>query len=552
MNKENDPRNEWKPDEASSFQFENEELDPVVGDYNDFEDEERMEAYLSDAVAQVTEEPEELEEEEIPTYREFSDIDEPTYKWSLRKKILVGLGTAVGSLGLVITIAMGWFLFSIQRDVGTTYAKSDLTQEEIEAQATLPPRDENQILLDDKIVNILLIGREGIWDGKDANGRSDSMIIASMNTEEKTLKMVSVMRDSYVSIPGYRDNKLNAAFQFGGGPLLCDTIERNFGVKLDGYVIIDFAGFKKLIDEVGGVEIELTEDEAQYLNTTNYISDKSQRNVVPGKQTVTGVQALGYCRVRKRKAINGENDDYGRTYRQRAVIAQVYEKVKDLSVTDMVSLVNKLLKYVTTDVKSSDILTYAKVVVQMGVPEIEQKRIPVDGAYSGQNLWCGSSLVLNFTENNAALWAFIYGDEHGDITTITPGEGNYASSSVVTSTADTGGSTDTDTNSYSSTYAPRATTAYTATTVIPSTTKEPVVTKKVKVTKEPVVTEDYSDFEDDDEEEVVVTEAPVVTKEPVVVTQAPAPTEAPVVITEAPAVVATAVPQAQGEEGTVG
>ena len=397
-----------------------------------------------------------------------------------------------------------------------------MTPEELAAQATLPPRDENQVLLDEKIVNILCIGQESILDGDGANGRSDSMIIASMNTEDKTLKLVSLMRDSYVSIPGYRDNKLNAAFSFGGGQLLCETITRNFGIELDGYVIVDFKGFKKMIDKIGGVEIELTEAEAQYLNTTNYISDKKQRNVVPGKQTVTGTQALGYCRVRKRAAINGENNDHGRTYRQRAVLSQAYAKVKDLSITEMVSLVNDLLPYVTTNIKASDILNYAKVMLQMGVPELQQLRIPIDGAYSGQNLYCGSSLVLDFSKNNAALWEFIYGDGHGDITTLNPG-------------SDTSYNTNSDTNSSQSvpTYVPatrvtRAPSTQVTKAPVTQTTKAPTVTAAptVKATKEPTVTTEEPKPRETTPPRPRVTKAPVKTKEPVVKTAAP--TKAPV------------------------
>ena len=86
-----------------------------------------------------------------------------------------------------------------------------------------------------------------------------------MNTEQKSLKMVSFMRDCYVSIPGYRDNKLNAAYNNGGGELVSKTIEQNFGVRPDGYIRVNFEAFRKVINKIGGVEVTLTEDEARYL-----------------------------------------------------------------------------------------------------------------------------------------------------------------------------------------------------------------------------------------------------------------------------------------------
>lgn len=511
------------------FIFENDEdNEKVLGDQTSeqyenlkFDDTEDLESYLSDAVAEVTGEDEKLKE---PIFVEEHAIGSnpageffvPEKKgWSIKKKIFVGLGTTVATLALAVILVVGWFLFRINYADNNNMAATDLTPEELAAQQTLPPRDENQVMLDEKIINILLIGEEKIGSGNQ-NGRSDSMMIASMNTEDKTLKLVSIMRDSYVSIPGYRDNKLNAAFAHGGGELLADTIEQNFGIELDGYVRVDFAGFRKLIDELGGVEIELTEAEAQYLNTTNYISKKSERHMVPGKQTASGTQALGYCRVRKRAAINGENDDFGRTYRQRAVLSQIYEKVKDLNAVELISLVNTLLPYVSTNVGKVDILNYAKVMLQMGIPEVQQKRIPIDGAYTGQRLYCGASLVLDFDVNNKALWEFIYGDGVGDIITIHPSSGS-------------------DTSSYNqSTRAPynQSTRApYSQTTKAPysptrkpsgQTTKVPAATRKPTVTKAPTVTDAPA----------APTKAPVVTK-------APAPTKAPVVtkapvITEAP------------------
>ena len=494
------------------FLFENQDMTEEKDNAYDpfaFEDTEGLEAYLSDAVAKVTEE----KKEESMSKNDMFEENEPLKIWSIKKRVFVGFGTLVGCVIFALTLVFGWGMFRITKEQGGVYAATDLTAEELAAQETLPPRDGDQVLLDDQVINILLIGREGIHDGS-GNGRSDSMIIASLNTEEKTIKMVSVMRDCYVSIPGYKSNKLNAAYSFGGGELLSATIEQNFGVLLDGYVVVDFAGFKKLIDKIGGVEIELTESEAQYLNTTNYISDKSQRNVVPGKQTVTGTQALGYCRVRKRAAINGENDDYGRTYRQRAVLTQVYEKVKKLNIAQALSLANTLLGYVTTNIDRNDIMDYATAVIQLGIPEIETMRIPVNGGYSGQNLWCGSSLVLASSVNKDAILDFIYGDEHGEITTINPDTVGISSSTSSSSSQ---------------------------TTII---TKAPV--SQVTVTKAPVATKaPATKFDEESEATTEVTAAPEITAAPeVVVTKAPEITAAPeVVVTKAPEI--TAAPEVE-------
>lgn len=518
---------------------ENEQNQQNEYDTLDFDDSEELEAYLSDSISKVTGQ----DEKEPEVYDSLEEAEQGKRKWSIKKKIFVTTGSAIGAIAILCVFLISYGLFRINYANSSQRAESDLTAEELAAQETLPPRTEEQIKLDEQVINILLIGEEKIGSG-DANGRSDSMMIASMNTETKSLKLVSIMRDCYVSIPGYRDNKLNAAFAFGGGELLCETIEQNFGIKLDGYVRVNFAGFRKLIDSLGGVEIELTEAEAQYLNTTNYISDKTQRNVVPGKQIATGTQALGYCRVRKRAAINGENDDFGRTYRQRAVLSQVYDKVKELNVVDAVSLVNELLPSVTTNIGKVDILNYAKAVLQMNIPEIEQKRIPINGAYSGQRLYCGESLVLNFELNNKELWNFIYGDGVGDIITIHP-------QSVVTSTV----TADPATRTYAP-YVPAATKAPTvfrtttptrnpgnpvatqAPAATPAATPAPVATQAPAATQAPVATQ-----------------APEPTKAPVA-THAPEPTKAPVttkapVATKAPVVTHAPEPEPV-DDGTVG
>lgn len=100
------------------------------------------------------------------------------------------------------------------------------------------------------------------------------MIIATMDMKHGTLKTASLMRDLVVEIPGHGKNKLNSANSFGGIELLYKTIATNFNIELDGYVEVGFAAFTKIIDKVGGIELELTESEASYLNSTNYIRNK--------------------------------------------------------------------------------------------------------------------------------------------------------------------------------------------------------------------------------------------------------------------------------------
>lgn len=276
---------------------------------------------------------------------------------------------------------------------------------------------------DEDIVNILIVGNDYREEKfYEAAGLTDTMIIATMDTKHGTLKLTSLMRDMLVDIPDHGQNKLNAANSFGGIELLYKTIAQNFNIELDGYVEVGFAAFEKIVNSVGGIEVELTESEANYLNTTNYISKKRFRNVKTGKQKLNGNQALGYCRIRKGgvKTITGLMDDYGRTWRQRTIIQKVFEKLKSLSLPECLDLANEVLgDYVKTDLTNDAIVNYMKDVIFMGTTEVSQLQIPIHGyfrnSYDGEYS-CGSVLVLtdgvsserNLASNAEALNQFIF------------------------------------------------------------------------------------------------------------------------------------------------
>lgn len=248
------------------------------------------------------------------------------------------------------------------------------------------------------------------------------MIIATMDMKHGMLKLTTLMRDMIVDIPGHDPNKLNSPNSFGGIPLLYKTIAQNFNIELDGYVEVGFDAFEKIVNSVGGVEAELTESEANYLNTTNYISKKKYRHVKVGKQKLNGNQALGYCRIRKggTYTITGLTDDYGRTWRQRAIITAVFDRVKTLPATKWIDIANKVLDgYVTTDLSNEKILEYITDVVKMGTTKVNQLQVPINGYYRASargEYSCGSSIVMtdgvsstrNSSANAEALNKFIF------------------------------------------------------------------------------------------------------------------------------------------------
>ncbi len=274
---------------------------------------------------------------------------------------------------------------------------------------------------DDDIINVLIIGNDYREERfYDADGLTDTMIIATMDKKHKALKMVSLMRDMAVDIPDHGLQKLNAAYSFGGVQLLYRTIAQNFNIELDGYVEVGFDAFEKIVNAVGGVEVELTESEVSYLNSTNYISKKKYRNVKVGKQVLNGNQALGYCRIRKGgTTITGLMNDYGRTWRQRTVVKAVFSKVKSLSMSKWIEIANEVLsEYVKTDFSNEEIMKYMKDVIMMGQTTVHQLQIPIEGYYreSKSEYSCGDCLVLtdgvsseiNRTSNAEALNDFVF------------------------------------------------------------------------------------------------------------------------------------------------
>lgn len=335
-------------------------------------------------------------------------------RWLKIATIVFSVFLVVGITGLVVTKV---YLGRINYDSGlnsATHEEEFETDESTEYAEVDPESIKWDTMVGNAkkvngVFNILLLGVEAM-ETSEERGRTDTIMIATINTKQKSLKLTSIMRDTYVQIPGYKDNRINAAYGTGGIKLLKETITQNFNIELDGYVLINFDGFEKLINKLGGVEVTLSKEEAAYLNSTNYISDKSQRNVKVGKQTLTGNQARGYCRIRYVATEENGSGDYGRTSRQRTVLNTIFEKYKSKSATDLLVILWDILPYVTTDIKQDAIINYATTVVGMGTSELETFRIPVDKGFKGASIRGMSVLVPDLQINIDELHSFIFGD----------------------------------------------------------------------------------------------------------------------------------------------
>ena len=256
------------------------------------------------------------------------------------------------------------------------------------------------------IKSILLIGQDK--QGDQSRQRSDSMILATLDKDQETISLTSFMRDLYVSIPGYSSTRINAAYAYGGMDLLDQTLEENFGVKIDGNVEVDFEVFKILVDKVGGIDLELTQAEADYIcgrdQSVLYPQPlRTDWNLQEGINHLDGEQALIHARNR-----SIGNSDYRRTERQQEVLKAALNQIKNLSIFEIAGLVKDVLPLVTTDLSLWDITGYAIDVMQIGTDEISSYRIPEDGTYTPQTIDGMQVLVPDLEQNREYLQKILY------------------------------------------------------------------------------------------------------------------------------------------------
>lgn len=260
-------------------------------------------------------------------------------------------------------------------------AQSDASQEQTEAavQETLP---ENE-----NIVNIMLVGQQS-RKGEEAK-LSDTMILCTINRETKTLTMTSFLRDLYVPLPAFEGhsggrNRINVCYNLGclwtgsskgGMDMLALCIEQNFGIPIDHSVEIDFDSFIQIIDLMGGVEIDLTSAEASAISQDGYFYRA-------GVNLLDGESALRYARLRK------IDNDFGRTNRQRTVVASLLNKCRDMNLFELHALAKEVLPMITTDMSNSDITGYLfEFLPMLSDLTVVSQTCPVDGSILEGSYW---------------------------------------------------------------------------------------------------------------------------------------------------------------------
>ena len=260
----------------------------------------------------------------------------------------------------------------------------------------------------DSIINIALFGVDAV-DGE--AGRSDSIMIATIDTVHKKLKLTSIMRDSYVAIDGHGNDKLNHAYAFGGPQLAIKTLNENFDLNIEDFASVNFETLPKIIDKIGGIELDIDADELEYINGyiahLNNINGTSEPAIEStGLQHVSGTQALAFCRIRYTSG-----GDYKRTERHREVLTKIFEKIETLPATSYPSLLLEVLPMVNTSLTYNEILDLGTEVLKLGDSSMELERFPLDDYCEGEMI--GGIYYLTFDKATTVdqLHSYIFEDK---------------------------------------------------------------------------------------------------------------------------------------------
>ena len=232
----------------------------------------------------------------------------------------------------------------------------------------------------DEIADIVNIAILGVDESSEDSGRSDAIMIGTLDPVHNKLKITSIMRDTYVNIPGYGNDKINHAYAYGSAELTIKTLNQNFGLNITDYVKVNFDELVEIVDALNGIDINLSQEEldglTEHLKSAYSLIGSDPRPVKlnsTGTYHLDGFQALGYCRIR-----NTSHNDFDRTSRHRKILNEMFNKISSAGPKELVSMSKNLLPYVETSLSNKQILTLAANVLSMSTATIEQERFPRD------------------------------------------------------------------------------------------------------------------------------------------------------------------------------
>ncbi|WP_334100032.1 LCP family protein [Anaerotignum faecicola] len=254
--------------------------------------------------------------------------------------------------------------------------------------------------VNEKVINIALYGVDS--RNHDYNGRSDVVMVASVNTKTGQVKLVSIARDTYVAIPGYNNTRINHAFSYGGPELAIRTLNENFGLDVTDYVAVNFDSLAEVIDAMGGVEVDVTEAERRQINAYLLSGEPLYET---GYITLNGPQAVSYSRIRKI-----DNDDM-RTSRQREVLASLFEKAKEINPLEYPSYVRKFAPMVQTSLSNDELLKLASVGLKGSSLTLDQAAFPNEYIHAeGQTIGGAWYYIYDLAQAKDMLHEYLYQD----------------------------------------------------------------------------------------------------------------------------------------------
>lgn len=436
-------------------------------------------------------------------YNSFVNDGEPAKpKWYKNKKIIAAI-SVLAAFVIIVGVLVGFFIhyYGLIKD-DNVYAPQPGQQGSKSDTDTVDADDYEEWLRkqlagiadnamsNENVTNILIIAEDLRDTTGDSRGNTDVMILASINKERETLTLTSFMRDIYCDIPGYYAARLNSAYAKGGPEVLMQTLQANFGVVVDRYVLVNFYSFMEVVEAIGGIEADVTDAEAYAMKApmaeqNNILGNPKGTDYLTsgGHYNLNGNQALGYARIRK-----GVGDDFGRTRRQREVIYTAVNKAKNLSLSEIKTLADKILEndMVKTNLTQGEVASLLMNCFTYMDYEQQQLQVPADGTWSSMIIRGMDVLSVNYIKNIKLIQETIYGETNVN---TDPSTGEYTNTYTTTQKP----WTNTQTNNYTRTEPPLtapATTPYSekATTPKPRTATTTTSATTVTTTPEPTET----------------------------------------------------------------
>lgn len=311
-------------------------------------------------------------------------------KFSIGKKILLGI---VSFICLLILVG-GIVIANLSSKINTV----EIDRSFVTDTGKEPVKEEKDL------ITVALLGSD--YSGVEI-GASDATMILSIDTKKNKIKLLSLMRDMYLDLPGGGKQNLNYTMVDGGPELLLKTINYNFNLQVDKFVHVSLHTLPMIIDKLGGVELDITNEELNFINGyINSIDNENGTSTEPlygaGRQLLNGTQAAAYCRIRYT-----EGRDYKRTERQRDVLSAIFDKFKNINIAEVPGLIDDLLPLVSTNMTTSEMFSIATKALGAGVSNIEQGRFPLDEHHYAE--WTDMyHMIVDIDATTEEIHKFIY------------------------------------------------------------------------------------------------------------------------------------------------